>query len=98
MKYENALKIVEKNQHLIGLNYKGARIDEIIIYPKKEKSLDIFLKLYLQSLNYKESIAKFLNEEEFHVAIICNKGMIDKAGWFAPIDIENINEAILNLD
>jgi len=95
MNYSEALRIVEKNQHLLGKKFKGATIDELIIYPLNTSSKEKFLKNYLQTLNYKKSISDFLSEKEFHIAIVIDKKRMDSMGWYSIIDIEEVKEAIL---
>jgi len=97
MKYQNALKVVEKNQHLIVRQFKGLRIDEVIICPLKAKSLKEFLELYLQNYNSLESIKPFIGEE-LNVVVVCDIKRLDSNGWFAPLPIEYIEDAILDVE
>lgn len=96
MEFKKALNIKELNEHLIGKFYKNARIDELFIYPKNKQSLDKFMELYLDSGNAEESLLPFLNDNDFHVAVLCEKEKLISFGYYAPIDIELIGEALLD--
>ena len=97
MLYKEALRLVEKNQHLIGRKYKGAIIDDIIVFPQKESSMNFFFELYSQTLNYEESISSFMDEQEFYVAVICEKDKLHKMGYFAPVSIDLIENSDLEI-
>lgn len=97
MLYKEALKLAEKNRHLIGRKYKGAIIDDIIVYPLKETSMNSFFELYSHSLNYEESISSFMKEEEFYIIGICEKEKFYKNGFYAPVPLELIEDAILEV-
>jgi len=43
MDYKKALRIKDLNDHLIGGLYKGAKIDEVIIYPNNKSFLVSFI-------------------------------------------------------
>lgn len=63
MNFLEAVKIAEANQHLVGKEWKGATIDEIIIAPTETTLRTEFEKLYVQTLDAQQSIAPFVNSD-----------------------------------
>lgn len=93
MDYKEALRIKNLNDHLIGRLYKGAKIDEVIIYPNNKAVLDSFIKLYLETNDSAKALSPFMQQRDFHIAVICDKNKILTSGWFTPIDLEYISDA-----
>jgi hypothetical protein len=91
MNFSKAKKIVEANQHLIGKQWKGAIIDEIIIAPTDSSLRNIFEKMYLQTLNAQQSIKPFINSD-VNVIVVYNKKMIDNNGVMFYGSINDIPE------
>ncbi len=91
MNFSEAKKIVDANQHLIGKQWKGAIIDEIIIAPTDFSLRDLFNRIYLQTLNAQQSIKPFINSD-VDVVVICNKKAIDDKGIMFHGSIYDIPE------
>ena len=78
MNLKGALELKSKNEHLVGLKYRGGTIDEIIIRPKNDEELDIFMKSYIRTLNAEKSLQPFLNSD-LDVFAVCEKDKISSA-------------------
>lgn len=93
MNYTEAIRIKKTNGHLIGELYKGARIDEIVIYPKSDQ--DSFIKDYILSNDAEKSLIPYMQHNDLHVAVVCDKSKIN-LGWIVgPFDLELIDGAKL---
>lgn len=81
MNFKEALIEVNTKQNLIGQNYQGAILDEIIIAPSEPYSFEKFKCLYLEGMNAQQAITPFLNEDVMILGIY-NKDKIKKNGIF----------------
>lgn len=89
MKFIDAIKLAEKNSHLIGKKFKGSRINEIIVYPTNEDAFDAFSKQYIRLDNAQEAIASFMNND-VSVGVVTNKNWIKTKLLFLHTDIANL--------
>ncbi len=97
MTYKEANEIIENNKHLIGKEYKGARIDELIIRPINDKQFQEFAKLYIRSSNPEIAIAPFRNQD-VTVSIVCEKHKIRTSSIFLQTEIHNIEKEGLEVN
>jgi len=91
MTYKEATEVIEKNKHLIGQEYKGAKIDELIIRPTNDEQFQEFAKLYIRSANREIAIAPFRNQD-VTVSIVCEKNRIRTSSIFLQTEIHNIEK------
>ena len=92
----DATELKNKNEHLIGQKYRGDTIDEIIIRPKNDEELDIFMKSYIRSLNAEKSLQPFLNSD-LHVFVVCEKDKIKTSSFIFMTEIENLLDVKLDV-
>lgn len=93
MNFEQATKLINQNQHLIGQDYKGVTIDEIVAYPINVDARDKFVNLYLQSYNGKTAIIPF-RAMELGVYCVLDKGRIRAQGIFMHGSLEEISKEL----
>ena len=94
MNYTEATELRNNNSHLVGQKYKGGIIEDIVIRPKNEKELDIFLKSYIRTMDGQLSVQPFINSE-LGVFIVCDKAKIRTSSLILMTEIENLlNENI----
>lgn len=91
MTYQEAVQIKDDNQHLIGQNYRGSEIEDIIIQPTNPQEFQTFKVHYIHSLNADEAIKPFINSEVF-VAAVFKRADILKTRFFAQTNIENLRD------
>lgn len=97
MTFEQALQLTNQNRHLIGQTYRGATLDEIIIFPTNPDSNDVFKQVYISTGNAQHAITPFM-AEDVHVAVVADKRRIVNQGIFLATNIENlIDELDVNL-
>lgn len=92
MTFEEALQEIKENSHLIGCKIAMGTIDELVVYPNNEDAINIFMDIYFRTLNAKEAITPFLNED-LSVSAIINKNKI-KQGFFFTSRIEEIKKEL----
>ena len=92
MNFEEALQKIKENSYLIGSKIAMGTIDELVIYPNNEEAKIIFMDIYFKTLNAKEAITPFLNED-VSVSAIINKKVI-KQGFFFTSNIEEIKKEL----
>ena len=91
MNYNDAVKIAKANSHLIGKEWKGATIDEIIIVPTDAEQRTKFERLYAQTWDAQSAIEQFTNND-VDLAIVCNKSYMRTKGVFGFTSIHNLPE------
>ena len=91
MNFFKAVKIAEANQHLIGKEWNGATIDEVIIAPTDPLLWAYFKRSYFQSLNAQQSVVPFMNSN-VDVYVVCNKKQIRTLNLFVYTPIYNLPE------
>lgn len=96
MNYKEAFELKNKNEHLIGQKYRGGTIDEIIIRPKNDEELDIFMKSYIRTLNAEKSLQPFLNSD-LHVFAVCEKDKIKSSIFVFMTEIEKLFDEKLDV-
>ncbi len=72
---KNAEKLIKNYTHIIGMNYHGATIDELIITPRDDPEFSSALDQYRKDLraNSLLSIYPASNENGYTVTVIINK-------------------------
>lgn len=71
MRFDEALKVIENNNHRIGLKTeKGGIIDELIIVPTDVNEREAVIRSYLFDFNAQKAIAPFFNSEVEVIAVI----------------------------
>lgn len=93
MTFEQTRELIEKNQHLIGQNYKGATIDEIVAYPIAIGAQEKFIDLYLQSYNGETALIPF-RAMDLEVFCVVDKGRIRAQGIFMHGSLEEISKEL----
>ena len=96
MNLKEALELKSKNEHLVGLKYRGGTIDEIIIRPKNDEELEIFIKSYIRTINAEKSLQPFLNSD-LHVFAVCEKDKIRTSSVIFMTEIENLLDEKLDV-
>ena len=96
MNIKDATELKNKNLHLIGQKYRGGTIDEIIIRPKNDEELEIFMKLYIRSMNAEKSLLPFL-KSDLHVFVVCEKDKIRTSNLILMTEIENLLDEKLDV-
>ncbi|WKB81059.1 hypothetical protein QYR09_15050 [Cellulophaga lytica] len=91
MTYQEAEKLVELNQHLIGKKIIGATIEELVIYPTKQNFYDQFIKTYIRTLDGKKSIIPFKNED-VDIHCIVDKKMINVSGILGHVSLHKVDQ------
>jgi len=81
MNFTKALSLAERNSHLIGKEYNGGIIDDIIIFPTDPQSFDRFAKIYISSKNPQKAILPFTNQD-VDVGVVVDKYRIDSQSVF----------------
>lgn len=76
MTLEKARSLVLRNQSLIGREYFGKAIDELIILPSDKKLQQVFLKIYADSFDAEETLQSFLGYDVI-VRCVLDKKRID---------------------
>lgn len=95
MKFINAVKIAERNSHLIGMSSNGGIIDEIIIAPTNLKEFQDFETEYIKTLNPQISVVPYM-KSDVEIFVIIDKERIRKENVF-PIISLNILDDNLNV-
>lgn len=90
MTIDQALLIVQNNQHLKGMNYKGAIIDDILVLPTDPQLRDEYMKLYMRTLNADYVNNSLQNNIDVNVVVICNRGMINARGIILQSNIDSL--------
>lgn len=93
MNFEQATELINKNQHLVGQNYKGVIIDEIVAYPINGDAQEDFINLYLQSYNGATAIIPF-RTMDLGVYCVLDKGRIRAQGIFMHSSLEEISKEL----
>lgn len=75
MNFIDAVRIAAANQHLIGKEWNGTTIEEVIVAPTDTLLWSEFEKLFISSLNAQESIVPFMNSD-VDVFVVCDKKRI----------------------
>ncbi len=91
MNYNDAVKIAKANNHLIGKEWKGATIDEIIIVPTDAELRKEYERLYAQTWNAQAAISRFVNND-VDIIIVLNKSYMRTMGVFCFDSIYNLPE------
>jgi len=97
MKLLKAQKIIEQNKHLIGEKYRGAQIDEFIIYPNSESEWDEFRERYLRTLNSDFATEPFLQNANLEIGVVCDKKRISINSIFFHTNIDNLKDEGLKI-
>lgn len=93
MNYKKALELKNKNQHLIGQNYNGTIIDDLILMPIDDDIAKKVRNRYIISLNSEEAIYPFTNTD-LDVVAVCDQYRIKTKAIFFHTSIFNIPNAI----
>lgn len=93
MNFEEAAKLISKNQHLLGQKSGGLKIDDIVAYPLEQKAHDEFLRIYLNTFNASMAIAPF-KSLDLGVFCVMDKGRINVQGIFLHASLEKIAEEL----
>ena|SRR5690606_23523908 len=93
MTFKQATELIKQNQHLIGLDYRGVAIDEIVAYPIDEVAQREFIELYLQSYNGETAIMPF-RAMDLGVYCVLDKGRISAQGVFIHCSLEEISKEL----
>ncbi|MCB0633832.1 MAG: hypothetical protein KDD15_29075 [Lewinella sp.] len=80
MDYENAKRFKEDFEYLVGDEYKGAIIEELIVVPAHGTDFNEFVKIFLRTEDPHVAIIPFLNRE-LTVEVLLDKHKIDQ-GYF----------------
>ncbi|WP_026711708.1 hypothetical protein [Flavobacterium filum] len=93
MNFIKALEIIKKNKHLIGSDYKGATIDELVILPTDMELRQQVIQNYLMTHNAQQAIAPYTN---YDVEIFCvfDKGRINANGFFLNTHISKLSDKL----
>jgi hypothetical protein len=92
MNFSKAIDIVNKNKNLVGKEYNGVVIDEIIVYPTNTESCNNFLNEYMRSQNAQTSIAPYMRED-VDVAAIFDKKKINCDGVFFHSSLQKLQNS-----
>lgn len=93
MRYIDAVKIAEANKHLIGQQWNGAIIDEIIIAPTDSSQWEEYSRMYIQTLNAQQSIVPFMNSD-VSVFVVCDKKRIRSQNLFVFSSIYELSKKL----
>lgn len=91
MDFNTAQDLLIKNNHLIGQDMNGARINELILVPTNQNHADLFLRSYLRSLDFNEAIAPYAGSD-VDVYVVANKSEINNIGVFFHTNIMNLGD------
>lgn len=91
MKYNDAQEKKRNSEYLIGKNYRGAIINEIIIFPVEPAKLESFKLVYYETLNAEKAIEPFINDQVDVVAILL-KQQIEQNNMLLYVKLEDIHE------
>jgi len=72
MEFLRAVKIADKNKHLIKQQFDEQTIDEIIIHPTDSKQLKEYTALYQSTSDAQQSIIPFIHSD-VEISIVLNK-------------------------
>lgn len=92
MEFNQAIKLKEKNKHLLGKKDKGATIDELILVPTNNDSAEEFLKIYLQLLDGDKAIIPYTGSDVNVVAVFDKKRT--HQGFFFFTNIFNLPDEL----
>jgi hypothetical protein len=90
MEFAKADDLKRKNQHLIGKQYKGATIDELILFPTDIKLSKDYLNIYMQIKDGEQAIKPFSGVDVDVVAVF-DKSTIDAQGFLFQTNILNLS-------
>lgn len=93
MNFEQATELIKQNQHLVGKDYKGVIIDEIVAYPINGDAQEDFVDIYLQSYNGATAIIPF-RAMDLGVYCVLDKGRIRAQGIFMHGSLEEISKEL----
>lgn len=91
MNYNEAIKIKNKNNHLIGFKYRGEMIDEIILCPSNRPDFLKFSKVYMNCLNAEIALKPYINGDIAIIAVM-NKERIRFDAMFSQTEIINLRD------
>ena len=91
MNFLKAVEIAEKSKKIVGKQFKGGIIDEIIIRPTDPKMCEGFEKEYICSLNAQTSIVPYM-ESDVDIAVVIDKERIRKDGCFIYISLYDLKD------
>jgi hypothetical protein len=95
MNFEEATKLKNKNEHLIGQKYRGGTIEELIIRPTNRNEFDAFAKFYLRTMNADLSLKPFL-ESDLALDAVCDRAKIRTNNLFLRTALDHLLDE--NLD
>ena len=84
---EKARSLVLRNQWLVGREYFGKVIDELIILPLEKGPRQVFLKIYRNSFDAEEALKPFLGYDVI-VRCVLDKKRMDLTDIVNSITIE----------
>lgn len=90
MKFSEALRLAEKNAHLVGRNESGGVIDEIIIYPTDPVLNNDFKSEYIATGDAQKSAYMF-RDCDVRVGVVVNKFLIEENSIFIWRDISKLD-------
>ena len=76
---------------MIGKEWEGATIDEIIVVPTDAELRKEFERLYAQTWNAQAAISRFVNND-VDIVIVCNKSYMSSMSVFCFDSIHNLTE------
>ncbi len=89
MNFNEATELVNRNLHLIGQQYRGATIEELIIRPINQNEFAAFSNTYLRTFDANLSIQPFL-ESDLTVDVVCDRDRIRVQNVFVRTEIGNL--------
>lgn len=89
MNYSKACELLLKNNHLLGGKYLGSTIDELILIPTDVELKNIFINIYLETMDGQKAIQSFVGTDVDIVAVF-SKRKIELERVFFHINIFNL--------
>lgn len=98
MNFNKALEVINKNNHLIGSDYKGSTLDEFIILPTDLAFRDIVTQQYVANRNAQQAIAPYINQD-VEVFCVFDVGKINANGVLLTAQIGMLSDRLdIDLD
>lgn len=91
MKFDQAIKLIAENNHLLGKKEAHGFIDELIICPTDPELFEKFKENYRLTLDWKKSISPYLNED-VNILCVINKREIRVRNLFYFKTLQEIHQ------
>ena len=92
MNFNSAKRLVEKNQHLIGLSYNDSIIDELFIFPNNQVAFSDFIQRYQSSLDWEMAMLAHENQD-CRVGVLLDSHLTEGGNllWVRLEEVANTN-------